>query len=389
MLVGTPVFPLSQISNAEFQKVLREKAGFREADLPALERGEPVVKLLPAKEKKEIIVYGIVRLGKVSETSIVNFRDSLTQRKNKSMLAGEEFSSPPVLNDLRSLKLEKSDFDSLQKCRDGDCSLRLSAGFIERLRGDLDRNSPDYQQRVTEAYRQDILDMVNAYLASGDGALARYNTPKSKIDFVKLPRQLLGNLPLVGNLAPEFVLYLGGFPGDPLPVADSKLTWAKVNFGLKPMVTVTHTVTYNASGDGRTRFFIATKQIYASRYVDSSFAVSMLVDIAQGNSVHRYLIFTDVSRSDALGGLFGGLKRNIVGDEAAEHVKEMLKTAKTRLETVQRDENGSEPGSDSGGSVEGKGSRGAYLGIIGLALAGVIFFILFYRRSGARANRQR
>jgi hypothetical protein len=385
IVLAGPSLSAGQISETEFQKVLREKAGFREADLRALEKAEPVVKLLPGKEKKEIIVCGIVRLGEVSDTPIVTFRDSLTQRKTKSMLAGEEFSSPPVLNDLQSLKLEKSDFESLRKCRDGDCGLRLSANLLERLRTEFDLKGPDYQQRITEAYRQDVLDLVNAYLTAGNEALGRYNKPKSKIDLVKLSGVLLEDLPLAGDLAPEFVRYLRDFPGDPLTVADSKLNWSKIDFGLKPMVTVSHTVTYDASTGGRARFLIATKQIYASRYVDSSLAVSMLVDITGENAVHRYVIFTDVSRSDELGGLFGGFKRSLVGDEAVDRVKEMLKTAKMRLETVQREDGGSEPPSDPAISAEGKASR-IYLGIIGLAVAGALFFLL-YRKAETRPNR--
>lgn len=380
ILLAAPSFSVGQNSEAEFQKMLREKAAFQETDLAALERGDPVVKVLPAKDKKEIIVYGIVRLGKIQETSIIAFRDSLTQRKNKSMLAGGEFTSPPVINDLDSLNLEKNDFESLQKCRHGDCGLKVSAALIGKL-NDLDQNAGDYRSRITEVYRQEIIDFINDYLSRGDVAIERYNSPGRKTDLVQLTRSLISDVPFAGDLSPEFIKYLRNFPDDELQIVDSKFNWAKVNFGLKPMVTITHTLTYDGSSGGRTRFLVGTKQIYASRYVDSSLALSMMVDIAADNTVHRYLIFTDVSRSDALGGLFGGFKRDLVGGEAVEHVKEMLKTARTRLETPPNQEN--DPGlpPEPAGSIEKGNLVMLYAILVGLVFTAAVLYMFLSRRT--------
>ena len=47
---------LAQSSVVEFQKILHEQAAFDEIDFAALERGQPVVRLLPVKHKREVAV---------------------------------------------------------------------------------------------------------------------------------------------------------------------------------------------------------------------------------------------------------------------------------------------------------------------------------------------
>ncbi len=72
-----------------------------------------------------------------------------------------------------------------------------------------------------------------------------------------------------------------------------------------------------------------THQIYASRYMNGSVAVATVVSDEAGRF---YLAFADISRSDAIGGLFSGIKRGIVTGEGEGRVKDLLESAKTRLE---------------------------------------------------------
>ncbi len=51
---------LAQDPIAEFQRVLRDKATFCEDDFMALDQGETVIKLLPAHDKREIAICGVV-----------------------------------------------------------------------------------------------------------------------------------------------------------------------------------------------------------------------------------------------------------------------------------------------------------------------------------------
>ena len=49
---------LAQASMAEFQQALREKAAFNEHDFAALQLNQPVVRLVPVTEKREVAEIG-------------------------------------------------------------------------------------------------------------------------------------------------------------------------------------------------------------------------------------------------------------------------------------------------------------------------------------------
>lgn len=326
------VFP--QTSGPDLQKVLRSTAELIDAEITALESGEPVVKVLKSKEKRQIGVFGIVRLRQIREVSMAFFRESLTQKANKSVLAGGRFSSPPVLDDLRALRLDKSDFNDLKTCQPGDCKLKLPAEMIKQLRAAVDPDTLESEARVTKLFGEYLIAYVTDYLVRGNKALAHYNNEKVPVRLADEHRQLLDGSPLIHSLAPEFVNYLDRFPDIELAGTASTIDWTQVTFGFKPFVTVTHSISYDRPDAGPLRCVIATRQIYATRYVDSSLAMSMLVRTsAADGTTQDHLIFTDVSRSDALGGALSGIKRSVVGADATARVKELLQRSKINLET--------------------------------------------------------
>ena len=54
---------LAQSSMAEFQQLLREKASFDEPDFAALQLNQPVVRLAPTSDKREVAVSGLVNIN--------------------------------------------------------------------------------------------------------------------------------------------------------------------------------------------------------------------------------------------------------------------------------------------------------------------------------------
>ena len=52
----------AQNSVAEFQKALTDKASFTETDFHTLTQGRPVVKLLSARDRREVVVAGLAPL---------------------------------------------------------------------------------------------------------------------------------------------------------------------------------------------------------------------------------------------------------------------------------------------------------------------------------------
>lgn len=369
----------AQISSEQFRKTLVDNAAFEADDFTALDNGETVVKLLRVKDKKQVAVCGIVRLQNLPEISMTVFRDSLTQKNNESILDGGKFSTPPVFEDLQAVKLEARDIENMKNCAVGDCDLKMSASMIKRLQAEMDWNAPDYAAQATQLFRQMLFDYIRDYSERGNQALIQYDNRKNTVRLADEHRLLLNESLFIKDLAPEFTKYLRNFPRFQLPGVENSLNWSKVNFGLKPIITITHTATYAHRNDNSSQFLIATKQIYATRYIDSSLALALFVSITVNNSAETYLVFTDLSRSDALGGAFSGIKRNVVGQEALDRVKELLQRAKMRMEANVSNRGEPNPVSDEGGILQNiqEQVRNPVVQVPLLLLLGMILFFLY------------
>lgn len=336
----------AQLSTAEFQKILRAEAGFADDDFSELERGKTVVKLLPVEDEREVAVFGIVRLPVAPGISLSEFQNSLTQRNNKSVLEYGRFAKPPAAEDLQSLTLEKGDIEALKKCSVGNCNLKLPAAMIKRVRTEVDWNAPDFELPATQLFRRMIFEYVQDYAARGNEALLTYENRKKPLGLEAEHRELLASLRFIKSIAPELAGYLQNFPRLELAGAENDLYWSKVKFGLKPIVTVNHTTAYSRQTRRLPQYLVVTKQIYASRYVDSSLALTMLLHTSENEADSAaYILFTNHSRSDALDGLFSGFKRGVVKQEAVERVKDLLRQTKMRLANRATDQSGaaSEP----------------------------------------------
>src|SRR4026208_2209467 len=96
----------AQASMAELQQVLREKASFEETDFAALQLNQPVVRLAPTSDKREIAVSGLVNIRAGAEEFLRSYRESMTSKTNPAVLEIGRFATQPGINDLNSLTLE-------------------------------------------------------------------------------------------------------------------------------------------------------------------------------------------------------------------------------------------------------------------------------------------
>lgn len=328
------LFSITSFSSAQnpaqiLHKILSEKAEFKTEDFSILEKGEPVIKFLPTKDKREIAVCGVVRLKNVREVSLKSFQDSLTQRNNKSLIDGGKFSNPPILEDIRSVEFEKNDIEAMKKCEVGKCDLKMSAAMIKRLQTEIDWNSPDYSSSSAQLFRQMLIEYVKNYSMQGNAALLRLDNQKKSISLEEEYQNLLGKLLFINEFTPEFAKYLETFPRSEPKGVENEFYWSKLKFGLKPIITLTHKANYQRQDEFSKQFLIITKQIYASRYVDSSLAITFFLSFPNSET---YILFTSLSRSESLDGIFSDFKRDIVELEAKERATELLKLAKYRME---------------------------------------------------------
>lgn len=306
------------------------------AEIDALERGEAVVKLQRVKDKRQIAVIGVVRLEKAPQLSIDEFRDSLSQRNNKTLLGGGTFSSPPQIDDLKTLDIDDRDIDAIGKCMPGACSVKLSAAMLKRLQAAIDWDAADHKEQAADRFRQILVDYVRDYTTRGDAALVEFVDQRVPFRLMDEYGVLLDESFFLKKLAPELSGHLRQFPRSRLAGVEDTIDWSNVNFGLKPFITITHTAGYAVRDSSGLRLLIAAKQLYASHYIDASLALSIFLQTGEADEARSYLIFTNISRSDALGGILGGVTRPVVEKEATDRLRELLRQAKQRVETKGR-----------------------------------------------------
>lgn len=309
----------AQSSLPEFQRALHEKAAFEEKDFAALQLNQPVVRLAPASDKREIAVSGLVNIRAGAEDFLRSYRDSLTHKTNPAILEIGSFSSEPSLNDLDTLTLETGDIEDLKDCVVGDCQIKLSAPMIERFRKEIDWTAPNYQLAVTNLFKQMLLDYVRDYRTRGEAALIEYNDKQDEVSLAAEQRAL--------NSASSYVKDLLAQTKSDLQLAEESIVWSKIKFGLKPVIAVNHVRIFRRNSDAGPQVLIASNQIYANHYFNASLALTAFVNVDQG----AYLVYENRSRADGLDGPFGKLKRGVVEKKALEGLKSILEHSQASL----------------------------------------------------------
>ncbi len=320
----------AQNSDLEFRKILREKLAFDETDFAALQQGRTVVKLLPVQDKREVAVSGLVGLQVPAEVFLQTSRETMFRKNNPAILEIGGFSSTPTLDDLKGLTFESRDIEDLKKCVVGDCQLKLSAMMIERLHKEVDWEAPDYSNQATQLLKVMLVDYVRDYLARGDAALIEYNDKAKIVRLAEEQSALKASSSYIYDVLAESLQYARGLPKPKLADVENAVVWSKMKLGLKPVIIINHITIYKNQKEAGPQILIASKQIYASHYFDSSLGLTAFVNIP-GASPASYLFYENRSRADGLEGLFSKIKRGIVEDRAVDGLKVVLEQSKANL----------------------------------------------------------
>jgi hypothetical protein len=321
---------LAQNSVAELHRILREKVVFQETDFAALQQGQTVVKLLPVQDKREVAVSGLVSLQVPAEVFLQSYRQSMSRKSNPAILEIGSFSSQPTLDDLKDLTIENRDIEDLKTCVVGNCQLKLSATMIARLHKEVDWEAPDYHSQATKILKIMLLEYVRDYLARGDVALIEYRDKAKTVRLADEQQALRVGSDYVYDVDTKFSKYLRDFPDSTLANVENAIVWSKMKFGLKPVIAINHITIYKTDKEAGPQVLIASKQIYANHYFDSSLALTAFVNIPDA-SPGSYLFYENRSRADGLGGMFGKFKRGIVEDRAVNGLKAVLEQSKVNL----------------------------------------------------------
>src|SRR5207237_9166863 len=216
-----------------------------------------------------------------------------------------------------ALTVGKEDFDAAS-CRLRDCGIRLPASVILRAQREVDVNAPNAQDLTAAWFKQALLADVTAYVTGGPGRFEQYDDGPSPIRPFEDFAAVLDHSPAIGALVPGLPDHLARFPRDRVPGAEDFLYWSKEKFGVAPFITVTHVTIVCRTVQN---CVVATKDVYSSRYIDASLALTIASD-GLSDPNHFYLVYANRTRADALKGRFSLLRRAIGGRRARASLDE-------------------------------------------------------------------
>ena len=316
---------------------LSRSLGFTSAELATVDAGAILVDLPKTAETREVAAVAIARVDVPLEFFLEKFRDIANFKKSKNVLQIGKFGNPPILADLDGLSVDPADIESLKRCRVKSCDFKMSAKYIEKFRTEVDWTSPSYRDRATQLVHQMLLVQLQDYLKGGNAALVKYEDKASALGLADEMRSLLKPTPYMYGYSPRFQKHLEEFPLTPAGDAadfEDFVYWSKEEFGMKPVISLTH-VTIHRRGPGGSNVIIASKGIYASHYFESSLGLTSLVGNA--GSPTRYVVYVNRSRTDALRGMFGGMKRTLIGGRLRDGAKKNMEMMRARLEAEYAD----------------------------------------------------
>ena len=287
----------------------------------ALARGDVVVQTLPGHEG-QVATFAATRISADADTLVAAARDIAALKKSSFVLAIRRFSDPPQLSDLDDLVLSERDVIALADCEVGRCSFKLAAIEIDTIK--RSRYGDRRGERITNAFRQVLLDRVHAYASSGLAALPpianRSTVWQLGDEFSALQAQSPSLLQ-----APPLGAWLRDHRRDGYPI-ESFLYWSQEHYGSgKPVIAVTHLgILRDARGA-----MVVGKQIFASRYMNGALSLIALTTDHDGT---RYLSYLNRSTVDLLDGLFGGVARAVLETRLSSEIPEIIVKLRDRLE---------------------------------------------------------
>jgi len=313
--------------NVTIRGVLTRYLRFTASELADLQAGKVVRHGLDSTAAGEVGVVGAVRINAPKAKFLTRVRDIARFKSGPDVLQIGLFSRPPTLDDLAALTVEATDFDS-RACRVGNCGVRLPAAAIQRVEREIDPGAPDVQQRAAAHFKQVLLDDVTAYVNGSPGRFDQYDDGARPIRPLDEFDSVLRSSPALDALVPGLSDHLKNFPASRLPDAEDFLYWSKERISMAAFITVTHVTIVCPSA---ATCVMTTKDVYSSRYIDASLAISIATDSLETPSAF-YLVYGNRSRANALKGGFSSLKRAIVERRARGSLEQYLRTLKLQME---------------------------------------------------------
>ncbi len=304
---------LQAATPAQLSTFLRQSIGFDAQQLATVERGEPVVKVLETKDRRDVAVFGIITTPVAREQYVRALRDFTASLRTPGRTQLGIFSNPAAASDVAAVTINARDVADMKNCKPGDCVVKLPATDMRRIHDEMNWSaSPSDLQAQLNAYaRRRLVEYVTDYRTRGDSAMAIYDdrgnlNQRSSEAFAAQ----LAESPYVYENVPSLRKYLAAYPHGSLPAGAAEiLFWSEdVLPRLRPILSVTHLVVY-APPELPSVTLVARKQIYANHYFETAVDLTCVIDRDPGS----YLLVLRRFRFDNLPGGILNIRGRAIG----------------------------------------------------------------------------
>ena len=269
-------------------------------ELAAIERGAVALRILPTTDQRDVAVLGIVRISSPRDLYLRRVQDFRVWLRSPTRVQLGIFGEPAALATVAELRVSRDDASDLRRCRAGNCSTKLPAAEMQRVRDGVDWRDANRIEQVSALARQRLVQLVGAYRARGNVALPTYDD-RAPVRAGDAFTAVLAQSTYLNQSAPAMVHYLQSFPQErPAGVADVIFWSVDVAPRLRPILSLTHAVVYTPPDVGGTTLVIS-KQLYANHYFEAALELRSVIDRdVAGDAPSVYLVVERRFRFDNL-----------------------------------------------------------------------------------------
>jgi len=304
---------------------------FSKKDFKNLKRKGMVIKLLDSNVRREVPVFGIMRLNIPMRSYLSHLLTDNLLIETTNVLEAGKFSNPPTIDDVRNLSFGPKDVEALGNCKVGDCDIKLSKRAIHKIHSAIDWSTPGAEKKALSLVKTMMIDYIRDYLKRGNAAMAVYHDKKYALRMSQEFHSLLMESPYMYSYQPHFHDYLEYFPLRKMSGIRDYIYWVKEDIGADRQVfSIEHITIFEPDTLKIARTLIASKQIYASHYFEASFGITALAPDPNGNPDFFYLIYLNRSRIDTL------RKKYPLGIVRKKIRKGVVKLVRKKFEEIRR-----------------------------------------------------
>ena len=319
---------------------LRQPIGLEASLFASLERGDPIVKVLGTDNQRDVAVFGIVRVDVPRGFYVSRLEDFPNSLRTPTRARFGVFQIPANPADVAAVTVAVQEVTELKNCRPGSCKIKMPGTDMQRLLTEIDWSAASPETQVNDYVRRRLLEYATDYRARGDSAMVVYDD-RGRVRASDAFAALLAESPYLYQDFPSLRQYLASYPHADHVDAREVLFWAIDSVqGLRPILSVTHLVSYRPSEDPGVSLVVA-KQIYANHYFEGALDATAVVDrVNPGEAPGIYLVRLRRFQFDNLpSGPVVSLRGKVVG-----RLRDQTRDDLARLKLTSERALGSQPG---------------------------------------------